>query len=55
MDAARRWKALVRGRLGEAGRLDPDRDLPSGRYWDSRARRYAARMAGTAERDPFLA
>jgi SAM-dependent methyltransferase len=41
--------------LGEAGRLDPDRDVASGRYWDSRARRYAARTAGTAERDPFLA
>lgn len=55
MEAAERWGTLVRGRLEEMRRLDPDRGTVGGQFWDTRARRYAARMVGTAERDPFLA
>ncbi len=45
----------MRGRLDEMAALDPDRTTTEGRFWDLRARRYAAQTAGTAERDPFLA
>lgn len=40
--------------MAEVRRLDPSRETVSGCFWDSRARRYAARTAATAESDPFL-
>jgi SAM-dependent methyltransferase len=41
--------------MSEVQRLDPARETASGCFWDSRARRYAARTARTTEGDPFLA
>lgn len=53
---AERWARLVRDRFAEMERLAPgneDRRGPG--FWDSRASRYASRVAGTTRRDPFLA
>ena len=56
MRAARRWGALVRARLAEVEKLAPDGRGVGPGYWDARrARRYAAAVTPSAERDPFLA
>lgn len=52
---AERWARLVRERFAEMDRLAPDEDRRGPAFWDSRASRYASRVAGTARRDPFLA
>ena len=59
MEAARRWRDLVRARRREMERLAP-RPLPAGRDgWDARARRSAGRhpllSEAATESDPFLA
>ncbi len=55
MDAAQRWRKLVRARLAEMERLEPGRGVTGAGYWDSRARRFAARMSlEAAATDPFL-
>lgn len=55
MSAAQRWRALVRARLAEMERLEPGRGATGAAYWDSRARRFAARMSlEAAATDPFL-
>jgi SAM-dependent methyltransferase len=46
---------LVRARIEELERLQPGRGGLGADFWDSRARRFAVAVAGTAERDPFLA
>lgn len=52
--AAKRWRALVRGRLGEMERLQPGRAGLGPSFWDSRARRFAARMSvPAAAADPL--
>jgi SAM-dependent methyltransferase len=53
--AARRWRSLVRARRKEIERLSgaPDRD--DTRYWERRAKRFAARLEGTAQGDPLTA
>lgn len=53
--AARRWRRLVRARLAEMERLRPDGGAVGSKYWDSRARRFADRTAGTASGDPLAA
>lgn len=50
-----RWRRLVRARLAEMERLAPTRGAVGARFWDARARRYAAATAGTARDDPLLA
>jgi len=55
MLASTRWSNLVKARLAEMQRLDPDRARVGPDFWDTRAKRFAAAMAGTAERDPLLA
>jgi SAM-dependent methyltransferase len=53
--AADRWRALVLGRLAEVARLAPDRAPVGPSFWDSRARRFAARLTvEAAAQDPFL-
>lgn len=52
--AAERWARLVRDRFAEMARLAPDEDRGGSTFWDSRAARYASRVAGTARGDPFL-
>lgn len=52
---AERWARLVHDRFAEMDRLAPDEDRRGPAFWDSRASRYASRVAGTARRDPFLA
>ena len=55
MDAAQRWRKLVRARLAEMERLDPGRGAVGAAFWDTRARRFAARMSlEAAATDPFL-
>ena len=45
----------MRARLAELERLDPGRGATGAAYWDSRARRFAARMSPeAAATDPFL-
>ena len=52
--AATRWRNLVRARRAEMERLQPGRGAIGAQYWDSRAKRYAARTpASTATADPF--
>jgi SAM-dependent methyltransferase len=53
--AARRWRSLVRGRRQEIERLSDDPDRTGTRYWERRAKRFAARLEGTAEGDPLTA
>ena len=55
MGASTRWSTLVKARLAEMQRLDPGRGEVGPAFWDKRAKRFAAAMAGTAERDPLLA
>ncbi|HEX2026778.1 MAG TPA: class I SAM-dependent methyltransferase [Nitriliruptorales bacterium] len=52
--AAQRWAGLVRDRLEALEVLAPGQGAVGAAFWDERARRYARRVAGTAERDPFL-
>lgn len=55
MESATRWRHLVRARRAETERLAPGRGAVGPAFWDAkRSRRFAAAMAGTAERDPFL-
>ena len=55
MNAARRWRGLVQARTAETERLDPGRDVTGAAFWDSRARRFAARLTvEAAATDPFL-
>ena len=55
MNAAQRWRSLVRARLAEMERLDPGRGVAGAAYWDSRARRFSARLSlEAAAADPFL-
>ncbi|HEV3402280.1 MAG TPA: class I SAM-dependent methyltransferase [Acidimicrobiales bacterium] len=51
--AATRWRSLVRARRKEIEQLSgaPDRD--DTRYWERRAKRFAARLEGTAQGDPL--
>lgn len=53
-DPARRWRRLVRTKFAEMERLSPEADRIGPTFWDTRAERYAQRVAGTAERDPFV-
>lgn len=53
--AAKRWKKLVEGRLGEMERLEPGRGDVGGKFWDKRVRRIAKGPLATAEGDPMLA
>lgn len=53
-EPAERWARLVRDRFAEMARLAPDEDRRGSAFWDTRASRYAARVAGTARGDPFL-
>lgn len=55
MRASTRWSTLVTARLAEMQRLDPGRSEVGPAFWDKRAKRFAAAMAGTAERDPLFA
>ncbi|HEX2699452.1 MAG TPA: methyltransferase domain-containing protein [Acidimicrobiales bacterium] len=55
MLASTRWSTLVNARLAEMERLDPERAAVGPAFWDARAKRFAAAMAGTAERDPLFA
>lgn len=55
MRASTRWTTLVRARLGEMERLSPGRGVTGPAFWDTRAKRFAAMVAGTAERDPLFA
>ena len=55
MRASTRWSKLVRDRLAEMEQLRPGGGVVGPRYWDTRARRFDARSAATAERDPLLA
>lgn len=54
--AAARWRTLVRARLAEVQRLAPRQGSAAGpAYWDSRARRFAARLpVAAAVDDPLL-
>ncbi|MDP9453122.1 MAG: methyltransferase domain-containing protein [Actinomycetota bacterium] len=52
--AAVRWRRLVRARRAEMERLCPGGGALGAPYWDSRARRFAARTAGSATGDPLL-
>lgn len=52
--AARRWRRLVAARLAEMERLHPEGGAVGAQFWDARARRFAARTAGTAAGDPLL-
>lgn len=63
MNAAQRWRSLVRARLAEMERLDPGRGglrgpnagFAGAAYWDARARRFSARLpVEAAAADPFL-
>ncbi|MGI8686763.1 MAG: class I SAM-dependent methyltransferase [Acidimicrobiales bacterium] len=45
----------MKARLTEMQRLDPGRSEMGPAFWDTRAKRFAAAMAGTAERDPLFA
>ncbi len=52
--AATRWRKLVQARLAEMERLQPGRGTLGAAFWDTRAKRFAARMSpATATRDPF--
>ena len=51
--AARRWRSLVRARRTEIERLSPGPGPGEAGYWERRAKRFAARLAGTAEGDPL--
>jgi ubiquinone/menaquinone biosynthesis C-methylase UbiE len=53
--AARRWRSLVRARRKEIERLSGGQDRTDTRYWERRAKRFAARLEGTAEGDPLTA
>lgn len=53
--AARRWRSLVRARREEIERLSGEHDRTGTRYWERRAKRFAARLEGTAEGDPLTA
>lgn len=55
MLASTRWSTLVKARLAEMQRLDPGRSEIGPAFWDTRAKRFAAAMAGTAEKDPLFA
>lgn len=52
--AAERWRQLVRARLEQMEALEPGRGSVGADFWDARARRFAARTAGSGEGDPFL-
>lgn len=52
--AARSWRNLVRARMAEMERLAPGSNAGRPAYWDGRARRFAAAVAGSAERHPLL-
>lgn len=54
MRASTRWSNLVRARLSEMERLDPGRGAVGPAFWDTRAKRFATGVAGTAERDPLF-
>lgn len=53
-DPTRRWRQLVRAKFAEMERLSAEHDRIGPAFWDERAERYAARVAGTAARDPFV-
>jgi SAM-dependent methyltransferase len=53
--AARRWRSLVRARRAEIERLSPGPAATDADYWERRAKRFAVRLAGTAEGDPLTA
>lgn len=56
MEAARRWRRLVRDRLAEMERLRPGGGAVGAAFWDGRAKRFASRLPPPgAERDPVLA
>ena len=55
MRASTRWSTLVRARLAEMEALAPGRGAVGPSFWDTRAKRFAAAMAGAAERDPLFA
>src|SRR5947209_16821083 len=52
-EAARRWRQLVRARIGEVERLQGHAMGPS--FWDQRARRFARGPMASAAGDPLLA
>lgn len=52
--AATRWRELVQARLAEMERLQPGRGALGAAFWDSRAKRFSARMGvSTATGDPL--
>jgi SAM-dependent methyltransferase len=55
MRASRHWTTLVRARLSEIERLSPGRSPVGPTFWDTRAKRFAAAMAGTGTTDPLFA
>lgn len=54
MDAAARWRKLVRERLAETEAIEPGRGAIGPDFWDSRAKSFAKVLAAGATRDPFL-
>lgn len=53
-DPAGRWRRLVHAKLAEMERLSAEDGRLGPAFWDARAERYAQRVAGSAERDPFV-
>ena len=54
MRASSRWDRLVTARLAEMDRLSPGAGALGPGYWNSRARRFAKYVEGSAERDPLF-
>lgn len=54
MLASTRWTTLVKARLAEMEHLSPGRGAVGPAFWDARAKRFAASVAGTAQHDPLL-
>lgn len=54
MRASSRWTRLVTARLAEMDELSPGAGVVGPGYWNSRARRFAKYVEGTAERDPLF-
>ena len=55
MLASTRWTKLVKARLAEMEQLAPGRGAIGPDFWNTRAKRFATAMAGTAARDPLFA
>ena len=52
---SRQQAEQVKARLAEMEQLAPGRGAVGPAFWDTRAKRFATAMAGTAERDPLFA